>query len=135
MSLGICMISTERPYPDPVTDLLQRCGFEVWTPNTPGADDGHIYGGAVCLIIDLPGVAGIHTLKLLRDYDVKTPAVLVVDGGYQALPDELGSPWALNITPRPVDPRELLRWIESMCITRKLLDRIEAGEQSVRLTA
>jgi len=135
MPLGVCLISTVRPEPDPLKDLLQRCGFLVWTPSSPDADDGHIYDEAVCLVIDLPGEAGARTLKLLRDYGVKTPAVLVVDCGYRPMPDELGSPWTLNITPSPVDPRELLRWIETMCITRKLLERIEAGGRVARLSA
>jgi len=138
MPLGVCLITAGLPRPSPAAELLGKCGFSVWTPDSPGADDGHIYDQAVCLVLDMPADTGVRTLRLLRDYGVKTPAVLVVDGGYNPIFEDLGSPWTLGVIPRTADPRELLRWIESMCITRKLLDQVrsaDGAEPAQRLTA
>lgn len=85
-----------------------------------------MYERAVCLVIDMPARTGFDTLRLLRGYGVNTPALLVVDGGPASRFDE--SAWALNVVPRTADPRDVMHWIESMCITRQLLEPVRQDE-------
>lgn len=137
MRNGICLITAGVPNPNLTVALLDKCGFEVWTPNSAAADDGQMYERALCLVIDMPRHAGVETLRLLRAYGVKTPALLVVDSGFSPNADELCDAWVLNVVPRTADPRDLLRWLESMCLTRKLLDRVRERDRhdSAALTA
>jgi DNA-binding response OmpR family regulator len=133
MSFGICFITAGLPQPSAAEALLRKCGIEVWTPTSPGADGGHIYEDAICLVLDMPRESGVETLRLLRDYGVKTPAILIVDSGFAPSPSDLEDAWVLNIIPRTADPREVLRWIESMCITQKLLDRVRLESEGASL--
>jgi len=128
MALAVCLISAGLSVPSTIGPLLERCGLEVWTPDSPHADDGHIYNQAICLVIDMPGDTGIATLKLLRDYGVMTPALLVVDAGHKIAVNELGIPYVLDVLPRTVKLRTLLYWIQSMCVAQKLLKRVVANE-------
>lgn len=108
--------------------LLEKCGLAVWTPSSPGAEDGAIYERALCLVIDMPGAAGLRTLRLLRGYGVTTPAILVADSGHALAADEMKGLGVLDVVPRAADARALLHWIESMCITQRLLERLRSGE-------
>ena len=128
MSFGICLISAGLARPSAIGSLLEKCGLSVWTPNSPDADDGYIYERAICIVLDMPGESGVRTLQLLRDYGVNTPALLIVDNGYAPGPDELKNAWALDVIARAAGPREILHWIESMCITQKLLQRLRAAQ-------
>jgi len=126
-NFGICLIAAGSEQAGAIGRLLRECGLCVWTPNSPAADDGHIYERAVCLVIDMPGDAGVRTLQLLRDYNVRTPALLVVDAGYRPGPAELKNAWVLEVIPRTADPRVVLHWIESMCLTQRLLGLVRSS--------
>jgi FixJ family two-component response regulator len=126
MSFGICLISAGLEQPSVIGSLLEECGLSVWTPTSPNADDGYIYERAICVVLDMPGNSGVRTLQLLRDYGVKTPALLVVDSGYVPGPADLKNAWVLDVIPRTSNPRKVLRWIESMCITQKLVERLRS---------
>jgi hypothetical protein len=128
MSFGICLISAGLDRTSAIETLLSQCGLTVWTPTSPGADDGHIYENAICLVIDMPGDAGVRTLQLLRDYGIRTPALLIVDDGYRPGPAELKNAWVLDVIPRTADGRGVLCWIESMCLTQKLLQQVRAAQ-------
>ncbi|HUO97604.1 MAG TPA: hypothetical protein VMU01_03005 [Rhizomicrobium sp.] len=129
MPFAVCLIAAGLAQPSRIASVLERCGIPVWTPSSAGADEGGIYRNAICLVIDMPGDAGVRTLRLLRQYGIKTPALLIADSGYAPGPAELGDAWVLNVIPRTADPREVLRWIECMCVTRGLLDRLHAAEE------
>ena len=137
MSFGICLISAGLAQPSIIGGLLERCGLSVWTPASPDADDGYIYERAICVVLDMPGNSGVRTLQLLRDYGVKTPALLVVDSGYVPELADLKNAWVLDVIPRTSNPREVLHWIESMCITQKLVQQLRAAQSDdvERLTA
>lgn len=124
MSLGICVITAGLPTESPVADLLERCGIPVWTPASSDAQDGSAYCHALCLIIDMPGRAGLDTLELIRRYGITTPAILVVDPAAALSAEELKQARALDALPRPLNRRDLLRWIECICIARELVRRL-----------
>ncbi len=125
MSVGVCLIRAGLPAPDALAGLLTRCGLSVWTPAAPDADDGHIYGGALCIVIDMPREAGFRTLKLFRDYGVQTPVLLIVDPGLEKA--TAGTEWLGNIdvVSRNTDPREILRRIEALFRRRCQLEQEE----------
>jgi hypothetical protein len=137
MSFGICLISAGLEQPSVIGSLLEKCGLSVWTPASPGADDGYIYQRALCMVLDMPGESGVRTLQLLRDYGVTTPALLVVDSGYVPGPADLKNAWVLDVIPRTSNPRKVLHWIESMCITQKLVQRLRSAgsDAAERLSA
>lgn len=116
MPVGVCLIAAGLKMPAGLENLLKWCGFEVWTPNSPDASDGHIYDEAIGLIIDMPGDAGFRTLRLFRDYGVKTPALLIVDPGLEAIGRQGGR---LEVISRTADARQILRWVETVCMTRR----------------
>jgi hypothetical protein len=118
MPVGICMITAGLAEPSAIGCLLQQCGFEVWTPDSPDACNGHIYNKAVCLVIDMPLDAGFHTLRLFRDYGINTPALLIVDPGLEvACADRRDG--RLGVVPRTADPRKGLHWIASVCAAKQ----------------
>ncbi len=126
MPVGVCLITAGLKMPASLENLLKWCGFEVWTPNSPDAGDGHIYDEAICLIIDMPGDAGFRTLRLFRDYGVKTPALLIVDPGLEAIGRQGGR---LEVIPRTADAREILRWVEMVCRTRRSVHDVPERER------
>lgn len=110
MSVGICLVRAGLPAPDVLSGLLHRCGLSVWTPD---ADDGQIYAGSLCIVIDMPGDAGFRTLKLFRDYGIETPVVLVVDPGLEKAAAGAKRFSRVEVLRRETQPREILRRIEA----------------------
>lgn len=123
MALGVCLISAGNPEANELRALFERCGLEVWTPQSPDAGDGHIYDQAVCLVIDMPQGAGLRTLRLFRAYDVCTPALLIVDPGREVDPETLDCGWVMDVIPRNANPLRILRWVQSMCAATKALNQ------------
>jgi len=103
--------------------ILERCGLEVWTPQSPDACDGTIYDHAVCLVIDMPQGAGYRTLRLFRSYGVTTPALLIVDPGREVDPVTLDCEGVMDVIVRTSSPLHILRWVQSLCAANKLLKR------------
>ena len=124
MSLGICVITAGLPSGSQVAELLDRCGIPVWTPASNDGEDGSACRRAMCLIIDMPGRAGLDILELVRRYGITTPAILVVDRAGALSPEELKHVRALDALPRPLNRRDLLRWIECICVARQLVRRL-----------
>jgi DNA-binding response OmpR family regulator len=118
MPVGVCLIRAGLPAPDALGELLGKCGLSVWTPAAPDADDGHIYGGALCIVIDMPREAGFRTLKLFRDYGVETPILLIVDPGLEKATAGAEWLWGIDVVPRDVEPRDILRRIEALFLRR-----------------
>lgn len=118
MPIGVCLITAGLTAPSAIGDLLQQCGFEVWTPDSPDASNGHIYDCAVCIVIDMPMDAGFHTLRLFRDYGINTPMLLIVDPGLEVACAGRRS-GRLGVVPRTADPREIMHWIESVCAAKR----------------
>ncbi len=118
MSVGICLITAGLPVPSSIGDLLQKCGFEVWTPDSPDAGNGHIYDDAVCIVIDMPVDAGFRTLRLFRAYGINTPALVIVDPGLEVV-GEGRKNGQLGVVPRTADIREVMHWIESVCAAKQ----------------
>lgn len=127
MSVGVCVITAGLPAPSRIGELLMRCGVDVWTPDSPDADDGHIYDDAVCLVIDMPGDAGVRTLQLFREYSINTPALLIVDPGLERAFLGLKSQRLLSVLPRTADLRGALRWLEVMC--RAKTNAAQSGDE------
>jgi len=117
---GICLISAGAP--DTIGVLLSRCGLTVWTPDSAGVtSEESKYERALCLVIEMPGRCGLETLELFRRYGIWTPAILVADDKDEIPPDRLMQAGALDVLARPVNTRELLRWIECICATQMFL--------------
>lgn len=114
MSVGVCLVRAGLPAPDALAGLLRRCGLTVWTPAAADAEDGQIYGGALCIVIDMPGDAGYRTLKLFRDYGVETPVLLVVDPGLEKATAGAEAPWRMDVVSRSAAPRDILRRMEAL---------------------
>lgn len=125
MTYGVCFIEAGLPAPSRIDELLKCCGLQVWTPDIAAADDGHIYGGALCLVIDMPREAGFRTFRLFRDHGVETPVLLVVDPGVESVLSGLDPRWGLEVVSRDCDPREILRRVEKLCRKRLYPDHPE----------
>jgi hypothetical protein len=123
MPFGICLVAAGLSEPSTVGVLLQQCGFEVWTPDSPDACNGHIYDDAIGIVIDMPADAGFHTLRLFRDYGINTPILVIVDPGLEVACAGRRS-GRLGVVPRTADPREIMHWIEAVCAAR------QCGQQS-----
>jgi len=116
---GVCLIAEEAGVPSPAGAWLTRCGLTVWTPaSIEAAGEPSAYERALCLVIDMPGKSGLGTLELFRSYGIWTPALLIADAK-DALPAErLARTGVLDVLARPIGPRELLGWIECLCIAQ-----------------
>lgn len=121
MTRGICLITAGLPADNGLAELFLNCGLEVWTPQL--AVDARIYESALCLVIDMPRDAGYRTLYLFRDYGVETPALLIVDPGCEVAISELNCGWVMDVIPRDATPLRIMRWVQSMCAARTVLDR------------
>jgi DNA-binding NarL/FixJ family response regulator len=122
MNIGVCLISAGRDAVGVTEALLLRCGLTVWTPASADAtSDGSVYKRALCLIIDMPGRHGLRTLQLLRRYGIRTPAILVVDHKDDVTPNDILQAGVLDALPSGGDPRDLLRWVECVCMAQKFL--------------
>ncbi len=119
MPFGICLVAAGLPAPGALGELLRKCGLEVWTPTAPDADDGHIYAGALCIVIDMPREAGFRTLKLFRDYGVRTPVLLIVDPGLEKATAGAECAWTMDVVPRTAPAREILERIEVLCAAHR----------------
>ncbi len=135
MALGIYLISAEIQSTNALRRLLERCGLDVWTPQSLDEGDGHIYDRAVCLVIDMHQGAGFRTLRLFRSYGVRTPALLIVDPGREVDPVTLDCEGVMDVIPRSANPLRILRWVQSMCVAEKLLKRKNDHTEQVRLSA
>jgi FixJ family two-component response regulator len=124
MSYGVCLITAGLPLPSPLADWLARCGITLWTPASSEAADGSVYKRAMCIFIDMPGASGLKFLDLMRRHGITTPVIIVADRG-QYSADKLRRAGVLDVLVRPIDARDVLRWIESACIRQKLLDRLQ----------
>ena len=131
MPVGVCLISAGLNRPGDLGNVLRWCGFDVWTPDSPGAN-GDGYDQAICIIIDMPGDAGFRTLQLFRDYGVRTPVLLIVDPGLEAIGRQGGR---LELIPRTANSREILRWIESVCMIRQCAGTDHNKPERERLSA
>lgn len=118
MSYGVCFIQAGLPVPSRVDELLKCCGLDVWTPDYAEADDGHMYGEALCMVIDMPREAGFRVFRLFRDHGVETPVLLIVDAGLEGPLSGLDLGWGLEVVSRDCDPREVLRRVEMLCRNR-----------------
>jgi hypothetical protein len=112
---------------------LEAAGLAVWTPQSPHASNGQVYDDAVCLIIDMPKSAGIELLRLFRFYDIRTPALLIMDREHMADPETIDCGWVMDVVARGENPLRILRWIQSMCAAKHALSRFNRPEE--RLSA
>lgn len=119
MAYGVCLIAAGLPAPSQIEDLIRLCGLEVWTPDSVGADDGRIYSGALCMVIDMPREAGFKTFRLFRDHGVETPVLLIVDPGLEEAMGGLNPNWGLRVVSRSTGSRDILGHIEMMCRERR----------------
>lgn len=116
---GICLISAANAGAVALEALFRSCGLAVWTPQL--AEDARVYGEALCLVIDMPGAAGYHTLRLFRDYGVQTPALLIVDPGREMAISELNCGNVMDVVPRDANPLRIMRWIQSLLAAETVL--------------
>lgn len=128
MTRGVCLISAGLPVESGLRELIERCGLAVSTPQT--TEDALVYGRALCLVIDMPEDAPYRTLRLFRDYGIATPALLVVDPGREMAVGELDCDGIMDILPRTANPLHILRWIQSLCAARNVLDNPPAWRLS-----
>jgi hypothetical protein len=131
MAVGVCLIAAGLAAPSRVGELLRQCGVEVWTPTSPDADDGHIYDDAVCIVIDMPGEAGVRTLQLFRSYGINTPALLIVDPGLEKAFHGVKAASLLSVLPRTADLRGALHYLEIICRMKKRSEPIACDEREL----
>ena len=128
MKRRVCLISAGLPVESGLRELFESCGLTVSTPQT--TEDALVYGRALCLVIDLPEDAPYRTLRLFRDYGITTPALLVVDPGREMAVSDLDCDGVMDILPRTENPLRILRWIQSLCAARNVLDHPQAWRLS-----
>jgi hypothetical protein len=129
MTRGVCLISAGLSVESGLRELFESCGLAVSTPHT--TEDALVYGRALCLVLDMPGDAPYRTLRLFREYGIATPALLVVDPGLEMAVSDLNCDGIMDILPRTASPLRILRWIQSLCAARNVLDH----PQTWRLSA
>jgi DNA-binding NarL/FixJ family response regulator len=130
---GICLITTERDADTTIGTLLSRCGITVWSPYTDAVPlEGAKYESALCLILDMPDSHGLETLELFRRYGVWTPAILIMDNTDGMPAGRLLQAGPLAVLARPIDTRELLRWIECIYATQMSLHCRRALQAGMR---
>ncbi len=100
--------------------LIRRCGLEVWIPADPvELLVGPLGAQTLCLFIDRPGRSGLWALDALRERGVMHPALLVADDKDELPPSRVEAAGVLAVLARPVNPRELLSWLECLCVAQK----------------
>lgn len=119
---GICLISAGNSGAPALEALFRRSGLAVLTPQS--TEDAQVYADALCLVIDMPGDAGYHTLRLFRDYDIQTPALLIVDPGYAVAISELNCGNVMDVVPRDANPLRIMRWIQSLVAAKSVLQQV-----------
>jgi len=115
MPFVVILISRGETQTHPVAQALSACGVHVVTPDMPEAADGSAYRDAACVVVDLPGVSGLLTLRMMRHYGVTAPALLIADRDAQLPPAELGSARVLDVIRRPLGQRTF-RCVQSVAL-------------------
>jgi CheY-like chemotaxis protein len=71
----------------------------------------------------MPGQSGLEMVEKLRALHVETPAILIVDTAEQIPAKRLADASVLDVIAQPATARDLLNWIECVCVTRLVLTR------------
>lgn len=128
MTIAIGLITLDADVSGHVGGIVSRCGLSVWTVDSPDAyyrDSRRSH--TLCVIIDLPGQAGLEALEALRDLGIRSPAILIGDPGRTLPSARLANACALDVLPRPVETSDLLGWIECVCTATMVLERRRAA--------
>ena len=82
MTPNICFMVCEKTRLEHIRSLVARSGITVWTsPSADTFDTSPLYKFTACLVIDMPGLAGLEQLEVLRSRGISTPTVLLADAG------------------------------------------------------
>jgi FixJ family two-component response regulator len=118
-----------------IRSRIARSGMTVWTSSSANifCAEPH-YKFTACLVIDMPGIAGLEELEALRSFGISTPTILLADAGEHLPADRLRAASALDVLERPLQPRKLLSWIEGILAALALLvaERERKGPPSRR---
>ncbi len=122
MTPNICFMVREPGRLAYIRSLVARSGMTVWTSSSANMFCAEPrYKFTACLVIDMPGIAGLEELEALRSFGVSTPTILLADAGEHLPADRLKTACALDVLERPLQPRKLLSWIEGILAALALL--------------
>jgi len=131
MGFNVGLIARDADVEADVAAILKKTSLTVWTSRSPDAIcDNVARPGTLLLAVALPDLSGLELVERLRALHVDVPAILI---GPQpnALPAKrLADASVLDVIPLPVGSRDLLSWIECVCVTRLVLHR----EQLLKLS-
>jgi hypothetical protein len=121
---SICLLADEPGNVAEIASVLGRCGISLWNCSSalayvlnPKQDE------TLCIVISTPGATALAILETLRMSAVRTPAILIVDHAVPLPPDRLARACPLDVLVRPVSVRELLAWIECLCVAQRHVGR------------
>jgi FixJ family two-component response regulator len=121
---SICLLANEPGNVAEIESILARCGISVWNCSSalafvlsPKQDE------TLCVVVSMPGATALSVLETLRMSAVRTPAILIVDHAVPLPTDRLARACPLDVLVRPVSVRELLAWIECLCVAQRHMDQ------------
>jgi len=122
MTPNVCFMVNEPLTIDCARSLLVRCGLTVWTAaNAENFRENSLHTYTACLIVGLPGLAGLEQLESLRASKISTPTILLADARERFPAARLHRCCALDVLERPLDSRKVLAWVEGIFATLSLL--------------
>lgn len=130
MTPNICLVAIDPNAEDALRRHLFRSALGFWRAASAKdylADPRH--DGTMCVIVDLPRGSGLKTLMALRAAKVDAPALLLADADEDLDAREIAAASVLDTLRRPLQPRELLVWLECILLTLMALvrERVRRG--------
>lgn len=124
MTLSVCLIASEPQTESSVASVLSKTGLTIWKSRSFDEFCANVARpGTLCLIVVMPGVAGLEMIEQLRALRIATPAILIADMGEMPPAKRLADACVLDVISQTAATRELLGWIECVCVTRMVLMR------------
>ncbi len=124
MTLSVCLIASESETELNLASVLSKTGLVVWRSRSVDDFCANVARpGTLCLVVAIPGVAGLEMVEQLRALHIDTPAILIADMRDVPPAKRLADACVLDVISQTASTRELLGWIECVCVTRMILTR------------
>jgi FixJ family two-component response regulator len=124
MTLNVCLIASDPHHENSLSATLSKTGLAVWTSQSVDEFCANVARpGTLCIVVAMPGHSGLEMVEKLRALHVETPALLIVDTAEAVPAKRLADASVLDLITQPATPRDLLSWIECVCVTRLVLTR------------
>ncbi|MGZ5933604.1 MAG: hypothetical protein ACXWLV_02730 [Rhizomicrobium sp.] len=124
MTLSVGLIASQPETESSLATVLSKTGLTVWKSRSFDEFCANVARpGTLCLVVAMPGVAGLEMVEYLRALRIATPAILIADMAEMPPAKRLADARVLDVISQTAASRELLGWIECVCVTRMILMR------------